>query len=193
MDDRLFSIEELSGYLNIPKSTIYKLSQSKEIPSVKIGKQLRFRKSSIDAWLSQNENLSNKSSATSCSAGRNILLVDDDGLVLRSVSRFLKMHGYNVEQASSGEDALNKIENMDFKAGLVITDVKMPGIDGIETIKRIRELNRAQNRVSPKEIIITGYADSQIEQEAIDLGIKDFIYKPFATTEFIETVEKGLN
>ena len=75
----------------------------------------------------------------------------------------------------------------------VITDIRMPGINGIETIKRIRELNQAQNRPLPREIVITGYADRDVEEEAEKLGVADFIYKPFVTTEFIKTIETNLN
>ncbi|MCM8797822.1 MAG: helix-turn-helix domain-containing protein [Candidatus Omnitrophica bacterium] len=56
MEEEFFTLEEVSKYLKIPKSTLYKLSQQGKIPSCKIGKQLRFRKSSLDKWISQKEN-----------------------------------------------------------------------------------------------------------------------------------------
>jgi len=188
MDDKLFTIDEVSAYFNIPKSTIYKLSQTSKIPSVKIGKQLRFRKSSIDNWLSHNEsgNIDKGKIVTK----KHILLIDDDQLVLKSIANFLKSHGYNVEPAENGEEALKKASTSHFN--LVITDMRMPGIDGIETIKRLRELNQQQNKPITPEIIITGYADPEKEKEAERLGIRDYIYKPFMTNEFISKVEERL-
>jgi len=188
MDDKLFTIDEVSAYLNIPKSTIYKLSQTSKIPSIKIGKQLRFRESSIDNWLSHNESGSiNKDKPAT---KKHILLIDDDQLVLKTLANFLRPHGYNVEPVESGEEALKKASTSHFN--LIITDIRMPGIDGIETIKRLRELNQKQNKLMTPEIIITGYADTEKEKEAERLGIKDYIYKPFMTNEFISKVEKRL-
>ena len=194
MNEKLFSIEELSGYLNIPKSTIYKLSQSKEIPSIKIGKQLRFRKSSIDLWLSRGEEKGfqpAKSGTASYCPGRSILLVDDDELVLKGITRFLSSHGYCVETAMTGEDAVTKTQSKDFD--LVITDVRMPGIDGIQMLREIRQMNTEKNKLLPKEIIITGYADPEVEKEAEALNIEDYLYKPFETKQFIDAVRKKLD
>jgi len=188
MEDNIYTLDEVSAYLKIAKSTIYKLSQTGKIPSVKIGKQLRFRKSSIDIWITAKEDKKPKAENKEV---KHILLIDDDQLVLKTIARFLQSHGYSVVPVDSGEEALKRVNQSRFN--LIITDIRMPGLNGIETIKKIRELNQAQNRPSPREIVITGYADSQIEQEALDLGVKDFIYKPFATTEFIKTVEEGLN
>jgi excisionase family DNA binding protein len=52
----IFDLNELSGYLRIPKSTLYKLSEAGKIPSFKVGKQLRFRKGAIDKWIADEEN-----------------------------------------------------------------------------------------------------------------------------------------
>ncbi|MCX5696590.1 MAG: helix-turn-helix domain-containing protein, partial [Candidatus Omnitrophica bacterium] len=89
MEDRFFSLNEVVAYLKIPKSTLYKLSQKGKIPSVKIGKQLRFRKSSIDAWLTDHET-GERIIPISASEAKQVLVIDDDPLVLRSVTKFLK-------------------------------------------------------------------------------------------------------
>ena len=192
MEDRLFTIDEISQYLKIPKSTIYKLSQNAELPSCKIGKQLRFRKLSIDKWLTEKEASATKEKAVYAKC---ILLIDDDKLVLKAVSRFLNMHGYKVEPAESGEQALEKVAKQGIKIDLVITDIRMPGIDGIETIRQIRQLRIDSNKPVIPEIIITGYTDPEIERQAEAMGIVDYIYKPFANSEFMEVVGKkvGLN
>lgn len=198
MEDRLLTIDEVEKYLNIPKSTIYKLSQKGKLPSCKIGKQLRFRKSSLDKWLTEKEEgiltqphyppteiqtVTNRQS-------RYVLLIDDDKLVLKALARLLKINGFDVELAESGEEALKKVQNLSFN--LIITDIKMPGMDGIETIKRIREFYGSSNRPAIPEIIITGYADSQAQQDAESLGITDYLYKPFAISEFIKIAKKKL-
>jgi len=184
MEERLLSINELSRYLNIPKSTLYKLSQKSEIPVCKIGKQLRYRKSSIDKWLSEKE------AYKANPFRKRILLVDDDQMVLKTITKLLSAYGYVVEPAESGEEALEKVKRADFD--LLITDIRMPGINGIETIKRIRELNAGSTRTGMPEIVITAFADTAIEEEARSIGITDYIYKPFATTDFIQAVEKKL-
>jgi CheY-like chemotaxis protein len=69
----------------------------------------------------------------------------------------------------------------------------MPGINGIEAIKKIRELRNKNKKPHIPEIVITGYADPEIEKEAEKLKITDYIYKPFATGDFIKTIETKLN
>jgi excisionase family DNA binding protein len=200
MDDSFFDTKEVSRYLKIPMGTIYKLSQKGEIPSVKIGKQLRFRKSSIDKWITQKEagSKGRKDALISFprevepinSKGKHILLIDDDELVLRSIARFFESQGYNVEVAKSADEALEKMENSSYD--LLITDIRMPGTNGLEAIKKIRELNNRYNRSLVPEVIITGYIDTKTEQEAEKLGITDYLYKPFAITDIMNVVQQKL-
>lgn len=191
MEDKLLSIGEVSKYLKIPKSTIYKLSRKGEIPSSKIGKQLRFRKSTVDIWLDSQENKYDTSrTRLPAHQSKNILLIDDDKLVLRTITRFLKQQGCSVDTASSGEEAIKKAEKLNFD--LIIVDVRMPGLNGIETIKRIRTSYTKSNRQSAPEIVITGYLDPKAQREAEKIGITDYIYKPFAISDFIKSVKKKL-
>ena len=201
MEDKFFSINEVSAYLKIPKSTLYKLSELGKIPSVKIGKQLRFRKSSLDKWFTAQEGKSLISfSEPSCSLefnnentikAKHILLIDDEPLVLKTISKLIKTYGYAIDSAASGEEALEKVKSKNFN--LIIADVRMAGLDGIETIERIREFCRNSQQPLPQEVIITGYMDTQAEERASRLGITDYIYKPFMVSDFIGTVRRKLD
>lgn len=183
MEDKLFTLDEVVEYLNISKSTLYKLSQRKELPSVKIGKQLRFRKSSLDIWLAKKEGRDLKP--------KHLLLVEDDKLVLKSIGRLLNTHGYLIDTAENADEALEKVKKNTFD--LIISDVRMPGMDGIEAIKRIREFNYGLKRPVLPEIVITGYLDTEAQQRADNLGIKDYIHKPFSTEDFLKVVESKLH
>jgi excisionase family DNA binding protein len=190
MQDNFLTVDEVVEYLKIPKSTIYKLTQNQELPFCKIGKQLRFKKESLDKWLSEKES-SLKSYKVSSQKSKLVLVIDDDKLVLRSLARFLKSHGYELELAQNAEEALEKVKKMYFD--LIITDIRMPEINGIETIKKIREINRKNKRLAVPELVITGYSDSKAERELEQLKITDCLYKPFATADFLSTVEKALS
>lgn len=199
MEDKFFSLNELSAYLKIPKSTLYKLSETGKIPSVKIGKQLRFRKSSLDKWVSEKERGSLipfsepplSPLATQEAKPRNVLIIDDDPLVIKSIGKLLRIYGYNTETALSGTEALERVKSKSFD--LVIADVRMSGLDGIETIARIREFCRNLQQPLPQEVVITGYMDTTAEERASRLGIEDYLYKPFALSEFLGTVRKKLD
>lgn len=200
MQDQFLTIDEVAVYLKIPKSTLYKLSQKRIIPCCKIGKQLRFRKSSLDQWLADQENkvktvhpdqfpVSRKT--LPLSKPKYILLIDDDQLVLKTIATFLKTHGYHVEAVGTGNAALERIKKIDFD--LVISDIRMPDMDGIETIERIRDFHNNCNKPSIPEILITGYVDASTERKAAELGISDRIHKPFLANDFIETVKRRIN
>lgn len=184
-DDKFLTIDEVVAYLNIPKSTIYKLSERNNLPSCKIGKQLRFKKSSLDEWLADKENKGMKKFSK---RAPNILLIDDDKLILKSITRLLTAQGYSVEVTESGQEALERVQAKRFD--LVISDVRMPGMDGIETIRRIRDITNKLNQPPIPEIIITGFIDVEAQKQAQDLGIIDFIHKPFATIDFIEAIAR---
>lgn len=192
MKHELLTLEEVVQYLRIPKSTLYKLVEKKKIPSCKIGKQLRFRKSSLDNWLSDKENGGPASVTFHKYKAKQLLLIEDDELVSKAIARLLKSHGYNLEVAGSGGEALEKVKKLNLTFDLIITDIRMPGMNGIETLKRIREFYQASRRAPATEIIITGYSDGRPEQEAEKLGITDYLYKPFDTADFMKTIEKRL-
>lgn len=122
--------------------------------------------------------------------GKNILIIDDEEMITKSLIKLLRSQGYAASIAVSGAEALEKIKAEDFD--LIICDVRMPGMDGIETIKRIRAYLDKSGRKSAPEVLITGYADAEKYESAIDLEVADYLYKPFDNDEFLHIVRKTI-
>ena len=115
-----------------------------------------------------------------------VLVIDDDAVVGRSFDRVLSEKGYQVSTALNGEQALETIENKQFD--VVFTDIKMPGMDGLEVTERIK----ARCPWTPV-VVITGYGTQANEVRASVLGANGFVRKPL-TPEMIESITlKALN
>lgn len=122
---------------------------------------------------------------------KSILLIDDDKLVLMTLKRLLNREGYKVATALSGQGVLRKMEEDGFD--LIISDIKMPQMDGIETVKKIREfLDRCGKNPIP-EIFITAYAKEDIYQKALALNAIGYIEKPFDVKTLVQTVSKAVS
>jgi DNA-binding NtrC family response regulator len=111
---------------------------------------------------------------------QNVLVVDDDAVVGRSFDRVLSDKGYAVSTALNGQEALDKIGGKDFD--VVFTDIKMPGMDGFEVAKRIKE----KCPWTPV-VIVTGYGTAANEATAEVLGVSGFVRKPL-TPDMIEGI-----
>lgn len=109
-----------------------------------------------------------------------VLVIDDDAVVGRSFDRVLSDKGYEVSTALSGEEALDTIREADFD--VVFTDIKMPGMDGLEVAERIK----AKCPWTPV-VVITGYGTEENEAKASVLGVSGFVRKPL-TPEIIESI-----
>ena len=114
-----------------------------------------------------------------------ILIVDDELVVIKSAERVLKSEGYNVEGALGGREAIMKIgqENYD----LVFTDLKMPEVDGITLIRWIKK-----TKPSVGIVIITGYPSQDTIKEALELGIIDYVPKPFTPSVLLDVTERAV-
>ena len=109
-----------------------------------------------------------------------VLVIDDDAVVGRSFDRVLSRKGYEVSTALTGEEGLKNIEATEYD--VVFTDIKMPGIDGLEVAERIK----AKCPWTPV-VVITGYGTEENEAEASLLGVNGFVHKPL-TPEIIESI-----
>src|SRR3990167_9502264 len=108
---------------------------------------------------------------------KKILIIDDEELIIKTLSKLLERSGFEILVAKNGQDALAMIEEESFD--LIIADIRMPGINGIDTVKGIHDILQAKQLKKVPVIFITGYADEKIEQEARNLMPVDYIYKPF--------------
>jgi CheY-like chemotaxis protein len=122
---------------------------------------------------------------------KNILIIDDEGLVTKSLQKLLKKEGYNAVVAISGQEAIEQCKSFDFD--LIVSDIRMPQLDGIETIKRIRCLLSELGKKPVPEVLITGYVDENSYSSALELKVADYLYKPFDTKEFMDVIKKNLD
>ena len=116
---------------------------------------------------------------------RKILIVDDEPGIRAALSQLLEYEGYTVRQAGNAVDALS--EYTKFAPDLVFMDVKMAGIDGLEALKRLRELD-------PRAIVvmISGHGTIQTAVESTQLGAYDFLEKPLDTDRILVTLRNAL-
>ena len=117
--------------------------------------------------------------------GDRILVVDDERAIREGLRRILTGEGYEVELSDSGYSALEKLQAMDFQT--VITDLKMPGMDGMEVLKSISIL-----QPNVPVIFITGYSTLDNAVEVMKMGAFDYIPKPFTADLILEKVQKSL-
>jgi len=121
---------------------------------------------------------------------KSILVIDDEELIVKSLKKLLEKNDYLVFVAKNGQDALAMVEIEKFD--LIVADIRMPGINGVETIQTVYENLQQSNLKKIPVIFITGYADKEIEEKAKTLGAIAYIYKPFDIPELVNKIREVL-
>jgi NADH:ubiquinone oxidoreductase subunit E len=114
-----------------------------------------------------------------------ILVVDDEPVVVKSCERILTPEGYLVDSAANGKEAMKKLGHYSYD--LVISDIKMPDMDGIELLKWIRD-----SKLETEVVLITGYPSQESIKEALSLRIIDYLPKPFSPALLVEVTRKAM-
>jgi DNA-binding response OmpR family regulator len=108
-----------------------------------------------------------------------ILVVDDEIHVVRLLQKYLASKGYEVYTATDGLEAIQKVK--DVRPHIVLLDILMPGMGGIDTLKEIKKIN---SKIAV--IMVTAVIDEELAQRTLQLGADDYIVKPF-DLNYIET------
>jgi excisionase family DNA binding protein len=199
MDETFLTTEEVLAYLQVNLRTVYRLIKAGKIPAVRVGRQWRFRKRDIDAWLdSQRPRGGGRAAAAAASAPPaaaaapraaserpRILVVDDESSIRDLLAKTLALAEYDVDTAPDGRSALERLRLYPYD--LLIADLKMPGIDGLTVIREAKRL-----KVDLPVIIITGYSTETAAIEAVNLGVSGYLTKPFRVPQVLAAAAKAI-
>ncbi|MBI4848197.1 MAG: response regulator [Nitrospirae bacterium] len=116
---------------------------------------------------------------------KKLIIVEDEETLCESLKRVLTREGYAVDAVNSAEDAFTMLEEKEYD--LIITDIILPGLNGIKLIKRIKEKNPEQTVV-----VMTAYASLETAEEALRAGAFDYIVKPVMHEEIKQIVKNAL-
>jgi DNA-binding NtrC family response regulator len=114
--------------------------------------------------------------------GSKILLVDDETLFTTNMSKLLNARGYRVTAVNSGDAAIQEMQEQDFD--VVVLDLKMPGMDGITTLREIKKLD-----LFTETLILTGHGSIDTALEAVKLGAYDYLTKPCEIDDLVAKIE----
>jgi DNA-binding NtrC family response regulator len=114
--------------------------------------------------------------------GSRILLVDDEVVFTTNMSKLLTSRGYRVTAVNSGDAAIQELEKNDYD--VVVLDLKMPGMDGITTLKEIKKLD-----LFTQTLILTGHGSIDTALEAVRLGAYDYLTKPCEIDDLVNKIE----
>jgi DNA-binding response OmpR family regulator len=117
-----------------------------------------------------------------------ILVVDDEPMVVEVVQRYLLREGYRVVTATTGQEALDRATDEDTPPNLVVLDVMLPGIDGVEVCRRLR----TDARVTMPIILLTARGDEHDRIGGLSIGADDYVVKPFSPGELVARVKAHL-
>ena len=120
---------------------------------------------------------------------KKILVIDDEEIICRTIVIALEKQGHEVYVVKSGNDALAITDAEDFD--LIISDIRMPGRDGVEVVKEITEKIKEKKQHIPV-IFMTGYAEKEFERRAKELNPAGFFFKPFDLPNFLKAIQNAL-
>ncbi|MDA9101102.1 response regulator [Omnitrophica bacterium] len=119
-----------------------------------------------------------------------ILVIDDDPLLVKTLSKVLSKAGHLVDTAANGEEGIQKAKYESYH--LILCDLKMPGLDGIMTLQRIQSFQEKAGKGQSGFIMISAYGTDEHRHRARQLGVSDFISKPFDLEAFLASIDRHL-
>ena len=177
MDDSLITVKEVADYLKLKEQTVYLLARQNKIPSLKVGGSLRFKKSQIDAWLASSPKTGGQDSSR-----QKVLVVDDEELVREALKRMVELHDIQAVTVASGLKAIEAVKQESFR--MVFLDLGMPGMNGVETLKALKEIDRHLVFV-----VVTGLAgENDLFRSVLDHAPVSVIPKPFTLQQIGEVL-----
>ena len=192
MEDVFLTTDEVLEYLQVNLRTVYRLIKAGKIPAVRVGRQWRFRKRDIDAWLDSQRPRGARTApapasapARSSSQRPRVLVVDDEASIRDLLSKTLALAEYDVDTSPDGRSALERLRLYPYD--LLIADLKMPGLDGLSVIREAKRL-----KADLPVIIITGYSTETAAIEAVNLGVSGYLTKPFRVPRVLAAAAKAL-
>ena len=165
------TIKEAAQYLKLNYMTVYKLAQKNKIPAFKVGGNWRFKREILEEWLISQSTM-NKG---------HVLVVDDDEKIQEILEAIILDQGYRVVAVGTGEEAVKQVEKQHFD--LVLLDLVLPGLDGVEALQAIREKDE-----KAVIVIVTGYGDDPIAIRAISLCPLLLVRKPISIKDIVEVL-----
>ncbi len=190
IDETFLTTDEVLEYLQVNLRTVYRLIKAGKIPAVRVGRQWRFRKTDIDSWLERERSQTIPGPAPSSTHPRSssrprVLVVDDEASIRDLLAKTLALAEYAVDLAPNGQVALERLRLGHYD--LLITDLQMPGMDGLTVIQEARRLN-----ASLSVIIITGFSTEASAIEAANLGVSGYLTKPFKVPKVLAVAARAL-
>jgi excisionase family DNA binding protein len=191
-DEIFLTTEEVLEYLQVNLRTVYRLIKAGKIPAVRVGRQWRFRKRDIDAWLDTQRPRADRGPAVAAADrpqardGRSrVLVVDDESSIRELLQKTLALAEYEVDTAPDGRAALERLRLGNYD--LLIADLKMPGMDGLTLIREAKRL-----KTDLPVIIITGFSTESSAIEAVNLGVAGDLTKPFRVPQVLAAAARAL-
>jgi excisionase family DNA binding protein len=193
IDETFLTTEEVLEYLQVNLRTVYRLIKAGKIPAVRVGRQWRFRKRDIDAWLDSQRPrggaranpLTAPARPHAPTARPRVLVVDDEASIRDLLAKTLALAEYDVDVAPDGRSALERMRLYPYD--LLIADLKMPGMDGLAVIREAKRY-----KADLPVIIITGYSTESSAIEAVNLGVAGYLTKPFRVPQVLAAAAKAL-
>lgn len=178
MEDSLITVKEVAEYLKLKEQTVYLLARQNKIPSLKVGGSLRFKKSQIEGWL-----LAEPHRSSAKNGPGKVLIVQDEKVVRDSLQGVVQLHGIPAVAVPDGPRALAAVNRESFR--MVFLDLNLPRMDGVETLRELRKLDRKLVFV-----VVTDLAgENPLFQSAVESAPVSVVPRKFTSEQIGDVLE----
>lgn len=186
--EAFLTTEEVLDYLQVNLRTVYRLIDAGKLPAVRVGRQWRFRRKDIDAWLDRQHQAAPAVAASPAprpDAARRVLVVDPDGTARDATAAALRAAGHTVDTAPDGVVAVDRLGTLDYD--LVVTELRVPALDAFGVIREGRR--RAPGL---RAMVITAHSSEGAAIEALNFGVAGYLVKPARAAEIVAAAARVL-
>jgi excisionase family DNA binding protein len=188
--DAFLTTEEVLAYLQVNLRTVYRLIDAGKLPAVRVGRQWRFRRRDIDAWLDQQ----GAATAPVPAAGpvpapprgpRRVLGVDADAAARDTAAIALRDAGHTVDTAPDGVVGATRLAASDYD--LVVTELRLPALEAFAMLREAR-----RRRPQLRTMVITAHSSEAAAIEALNFGVAGYLVKPARSADIVATAARVL-
>lgn len=188
--DAFLTTEEVLAYLQVNLRTVYRLIDAGKLPAVRVGRQWRFRRRDIDAWLDQQ----GAATAPVPAAGqvpapprgpRRVLVVDADAAARDTAAIALRDAGHTVDTAPDGVVGATRLAASDYD--LVVTELRLPALEAFAMLREAR-----RRRPQLRTMVITAHSSEAAAIEALNFGVAGYLVKPARSADIVATAARVL-